>query len=91
MRWLLPLLAASLLTLAISLSSSGSPRAVDSSASPSALLKGTVPDIGPAVRVGGSPRVRCERPATLRLRRFEDRSARLECAGRVLVRVAVPG
>jgi hypothetical protein len=38
-----------------------------------------------------SPRVECEHPATLRLRRFEDGSARLECAGRTLVRVSVPG
>jgi hypothetical protein len=37
------------------------------------------------------PRVLCERPRTLRLRRFEDRSARLECGGRVIVRVSVPG
>jgi hypothetical protein len=39
----------------------------------------------------GVPRVRCERPRTLRLQRFEDRSARLECGGRVIVRVTVPG
>jgi hypothetical protein len=39
----------------------------------------------------GVPRVRCEHPRTLRLRRFEDRSARLECGGRVIVRVSVPG
>jgi hypothetical protein len=39
----------------------------------------------------GVPRVRCEHPRTLRLHRFEDRSARLECGGRVIVRVSVPG
>ena len=36
-------------------------------------------------------RVHCAAPATLKLRRFEDRSAQLRCAGRVLVRVSVPG
>jgi hypothetical protein len=40
---------------------------------------------------GRTPRIECEHPATLRLRRFEDGSARLECAGRPLVRVSVPG
>lgn len=45
---------------------------------------------GSEPRVGG-PKVFCERPRTLRLHRFEDRSARLECGGRVIVRVAVPG
>lgn len=39
----------------------------------------------------GAPKVFCERPRGLRLHRFEDRSARLECAGRVIVRVSVPG
>ena len=42
-------------------------------------------------RGGASPRVFCERPRSLRLHRFEDRSARLECGGRVIVRVSVPG
>jgi hypothetical protein len=76
MRWLLPLLAAALLTLGASFSSVGTSGATD-----------------PALRPIGiaAPRVRCEHPGTLRLRRFEDRSARLECAGRVLVRVSVPG
>lgn len=40
---------------------------------------------------GQAPKVFCERPRSLRLHRFEDRSARLECGGRVIVRVAVPG
>jgi hypothetical protein len=40
---------------------------------------------------GEAPKVFCERPRSLRLHRFEDRSARLECGGRVIVRVGVPG
>jgi len=40
---------------------------------------------------GGAPKVLCEHPSTLRLHRFEDRSARLECGGRVIVRISVPG
>lgn len=39
----------------------------------------------------GAAKVFCEHPRSLRLHRFEDRSARLECGGRVIVRVAVPG
>lgn len=39
----------------------------------------------------GVPKIFCESPRTLRLHRFEDRSARLECGGRVIVRVSVPG
>ncbi|MBW8059284.1 MAG: hypothetical protein FVQ78_02925 [Solirubrobacterales bacterium] len=50
-----------------------------------------VEGVASASRAGRSIRVRCGRPPTLRLTRFEDGSARLECAGRVLVRVAVPG
>jgi hypothetical protein len=82
MRALTPLLFAALLTLAIALGTTA----------PSSS------DARPAPRLGGAnlapappPRVECERPRTLRLRRFEDRSARLECAGRVLVLVSVPG
>jgi hypothetical protein len=37
-----------------------------------------------------APRVVCAHPATLRLLRFEDGSAQLRCAGRVLVRVSSP-
>lgn len=37
------------------------------------------------------PRVECPQPSMLHLARFEDGSARLECARRVLVRVSVPG
>lgn len=77
MRWFLPLLAAALLTLIASFAPIGSTGAADSA-------------LSPVDRVV-VPRVDCERPGTLRLRRFEDRSARLECAGRVLVRVSVPG
>jgi len=36
-------------------------------------------------------RVECNRPRTLKLRRFEDGSAWLECGGRTLVRIGVPG
>ncbi len=70
------LLTAALLALAAALGAVRSP-AAGSQVSPLG---------GPAV-----PRVRCERPRTLRLHRFEDRSAWLECAGRVLARVSVPG
>jgi hypothetical protein len=35
-------------------------------------------------------RVSCERPRLLRLVRFEDGSAWLECGKRILVRVSVP-
>ena len=43
---------------------------------------------GSAERVPG---VDCPHPHTLRLHRFEDGSARVECGGRALVRVSVPG
>jgi hypothetical protein len=36
-------------------------------------------------------RIQCDRPSTLHLARFEDGSARLECARRVLVLISVPG
>lgn len=38
-----------------------------------------------------APRLFCESPRTLRLHRFEDGSARVECGGRVIARVSVPG
>lgn len=38
-----------------------------------------------------APRVECAAPRTLRLRRFEDRSAQLLCGHRVIVRISVPG
>lgn len=42
-------------------------------------------------RAGAAPRVHCESPRTLHLRRFEDGSAQLLCARRVIVRISVPG
>jgi hypothetical protein len=39
----------------------------------------------------GPPRIECHRPPELRLTRFEDGSARLECGERLLVRISVPG
>jgi hypothetical protein len=76
MKALVPLLVASLITLAFSLLSAGS-------SSPSA----PAPE-----RPGRAPlRIECRAPRTLHLRRFEDGSARLECGGRTLVRVSVPG
>jgi len=47
-------------------------------------------ELSPALRVT-APRVECRQPRTLHLRRFEDGSAQLRCAGRILVRVSVPG
>lgn len=35
-------------------------------------------------------RVHCSAPPTLRLRRFEDRSAQLLCGRRVIARISVP-
>jgi hypothetical protein len=39
----------------------------------------------------GPPRIECRRPPELRLVRFEDGSARLECGHRLLIRISVPG
>jgi hypothetical protein len=48
--------------------------------------------IGQAIRVPAQRiRVSCNHPVALRLIRFEDGSARLNCGRRVLVRVSVPG
>jgi hypothetical protein len=48
-------------------------------------------DQGPvALPPRGAPKVDCERPRALRLIRFEDRSARLQCGRRLLVRVSGP-
>ena len=41
--------------------------------------------------MAGPVRVACDRPNTLRLQRFEDGSAQLRCATRILVRIGVPG
>jgi hypothetical protein len=82
MRALTPILFAALLTLAIALGTSAP------SDSEAHLL---VPPGGANLVPGPPPRIKCERPRSLRLHRFEDHSARLECAGRILVRVSVPG
>jgi hypothetical protein len=52
--------------------------------------------ISPASPAGGAeqsdpPRLFCDHPRTLRLHRFEDRSATVECGGHVIARVSVPG
>lgn len=83
MRMLAPLLLVSLLVLAFAVRTAGS--SPSDRPVPAPAPGPTRPAPGP------SPRLACERPRTLFLRRFEDRSARLECAGRILVRVSVPG
>lgn len=57
------------------------------------LMRGIEAEAKPAAEpaVASSPRVHCAAPATLRLRRFEDRSAQLLCGHRVIVRISVPG
>jgi hypothetical protein len=94
MRALIPLLVASLATLAFSVSPVGSSeRAGALGAIPIPPVEeesiGILPAAAGPIHV--APRVACGRPGSLRLRRFEDRSARLECGERVLVRVSVPG
>lgn len=91
MRWLLPLLLASVATLAVSISSVGRTDTVDPPPAVEHAHRLPFEAVAPARPVPSPPRVACKRPRTLLLRRFEDRSARLECAGRTLVRVAVPG
>ncbi|HUB99949.1 MAG TPA: hypothetical protein VMS11_09010 [Solirubrobacterales bacterium] len=73
MRLLLSLFALSVLTLGVSVWPACSSRAVGVAPFPAA----------------GTPRVECAIPARLRLHRFEDGSARLECGRRILVRVSV--
>jgi hypothetical protein len=68
MRLLLPFLLASLLALAVPLTTSAGSQ-----------------------HGGAAAHVFCEHPHSLHLHRFEDRSARLECGGRIIVRVSVPG
>ncbi len=46
---------------------------------------------GAAKAFPGSLRMHCGEPQSLHLTRYEDGSAQLKCAGRVLVRVSVPG
>jgi hypothetical protein len=80
MRWLLPLLLASLIVFACSLGSAG------------ARFPSAAAEAGSPVRVPlPVPRVHCGRPEALHLRRFEDGSAQLRCGRRLLARVAVPG
>lgn len=56
-----------------------------------ALLSAADPEASATPVASPPARVHCAAPQTLRLRRYEDRSAQLLCAGRVLVRVSVPG
>lgn len=74
MRLLLSLFALSVLTLGVSVWPTCSSQAVG---------------VAPFPAAAGPPRVECAIPAKLRLHRFEDGSARLECGRRVLVRVSV--
>jgi hypothetical protein len=85
MRWLLPILLASLLTLGLSVSSFGRGQA--------SAFRGSfgTHDVTREPRNAPPPRVHCPPRRALRLRRFEDGSAQLRCGDRVLVRVAVPG
>jgi hypothetical protein len=67
----------------------------------SALLPAIIPVVptgaaadlseGRPAAAAAPPRVECRTPQKLRLRRFEDGSAQLLCADRVIVRVSVPG
>ncbi len=75
MRLLLSLFALSVLTLGVSVRPACSSHAVG---------------VAPFRPAPGPTRVECAKPPRLHLRRFEDGSARLECGGRVLVRVSVP-
>lgn len=92
----MPLLVASLTLLAFSVSSAGAPglgagvERARQGLGPGRAI-GSEPRVGRARPVGPPLRAFCARPRALRLRRFEDGSARLECARRTLVRVAVPG
>ncbi len=81
MKALMALLTASLATLAFAVSPPGpsGPAAAAARAGP------TKPMARPPLRV------ECSAPPSLRLHRFEDGSARLECAARTLVRISVAG
>lgn len=48
------------------------------------------PIFGVAKTSPNALRAYCATPATLRLARFEDGSAQLKCASRILVRISVP-
>jgi hypothetical protein len=86
-RALIPLLVASLVTLAFSVSSLG--RTLPASFRGS--LGTDVVHKEPRNRERGAIEVGCGRPEALRLRRFEDGSGQLRCGRRLLVRVSVPG
>ena len=73
MRLLLSLFALSVLTLGVSVWPTCSSQAVGVAPFPAA----------------GPPQVECATPRNLRLRRFEDGSARLQCGRRILVRISV--
>jgi hypothetical protein len=77
MRRLLPLLLASMVPLALPLTPAKHGDAAEHGLTAEVPLR--------------APRLSCERPRTLRLHRFEDGSAQLKCAGRVIARVSVPG
>ena len=55
------------------------------------LMRGIDAEATAEPAVASPPRLHCDAPATLRLRRFEDRSAQLLCGRRVIVRISVPG
>jgi hypothetical protein len=74
MRLLLSLFALSVLTLGVSVWPACSSQAVGVTPFPAAV---------------GPPRVQCATPRSVRLHRFEDGSARLECGRRILVRVSL--
>jgi hypothetical protein len=76
MRVLASVFALSVLTLGISVRPACSSRAAD---------------VVPLRAASGLARVQCATPERLRLHRFEDGSAWLECGRRVLVRISVPG
>jgi hypothetical protein len=80
LKFLLPLLAAAALTLSASLTTAAPP------GGGADLLP--LPARAPDRR---APSILCEHPDRLLLHRFEDRSARLECADHVLLRISVPG
>lgn len=84
MRLLASLFAVSVLLLAVALWPACSPNAVQVSGRFAAGRP-------PRVLLPWRPmRLYCERPRALQLRRFEDGSAWILCAGRVLARVSVP-
>lgn len=55
------------------------------------LLTGLDPGAAAEPAVAAPMRLHCSAPRTLRLRRFEDRSAQLLCGHQVIVRISVPG